>query len=253
MEEKNNQNSSSENVQLSEITRQNNLLRKLESEIRQLQQTGKVSSWLAGENIKAEAAQNAAQQGGFRQQNLRPLSTIGEPIPVPSIPPSTFGNTQIEETGGGDSCIGLALYTKAVGTPPNTTAQVWVGAGTIAGDLPSGFDPEEGKSIANSGSGDVWAQVNINETTGEITSVAVAGGGSTPNNTNTSFYYTLGYYEYSGNPPSPKVTNYGCGGIDVTVCRNWFAAEAPFYGVTMTRCSCGSSGGGGGGEGSDFN
>jgi hypothetical protein len=108
----------------------------------------------------------------------------------------------------------------------------------VAGQLPSGFDPSEGKSIASGGSGNAWAEVNINEETGEIVSVDVDGGSSTPDNTDTSFYYTLGYYEYDGN--SATVTNYGCGSIDVTVCRNWFAAEAPFYGVTMTRCGCGS-------------
>jgi hypothetical protein len=161
---------------------------------------------------------------------------------VTSLP----ADTDYYEAGGGGSCIGLALYKKTV---ENTTTQVWIGAGTVAGGLPSGFDPSEGKSIASGGSGNVWAEVNIDQYTGEIISVAVTGGASTPNNTETSFYYTIGYYEYDGN--SATVTNYGCGSIDVTVCRNWFAAEAPFYGVTMTRCGC--SGGGGGGGGSDFN
>jgi hypothetical protein len=151
-----------------------------------------------------------------------------------TLPPE---DSYFEGGGGGDSCVGLALYTKTVGTPPNTTTQVWIGAGTIAGDLPSGFDPAEGKIIASGGSGDVWAEININETTGEVVSFVVTGGGSTPNNTNTSFYYTLGYYEYDGD--SASVTNYGCGSLNVAICRNWFAAEAPFYGATMTRCGCG--------------
>jgi hypothetical protein len=64
-------------------------------------------------------------------------------------------------------------------------------------------------------------------------SVAVTGGGTTPNDTDTSFYYSLGYYEYVDE--APTVTNYGCGSLDVTVCRNWFASEAPFYGVTINR------------------
>jgi hypothetical protein len=144
--------------------------------------------------------------------------------------------------GGGGGCVGLALYVKTVGTPPNTTQQVWVGAGTVAGQLPSGFSPTDGKNIANGGSGNVWAEVNIDQETGEIVSVVVDGGSTTPENSDTAFYYTLGYYEYDGE--SPVVTNYGCGSIDVTVCRNWFAAESPFYGVTLTRCGCGGGGGG---------
>jgi hypothetical protein len=152
--------------------------------------------------------------------------------------PATLPSEDSYYEGGGGDCFGLALYTKTVGTPPNTTTEVWVGAGTVAGQLPSGFDPEEGKNIASSGSGSVWAEVNIDGTTGDIVSVAVTGGGTTPNNTDTSFYYALGYYEYDG--VSASVTNYGCGSLDATICRNWFAAEAPFYGVTINRCGCGS-------------
>jgi hypothetical protein len=129
--------------------------------------------------------------------------------------------------------VGLALYVKTVGTAPDTTQQVWVGAGTVGGEIPSGFDPLDGKNIANGGSGNVWAEVNINDETGEIVSVAVSGGGTTPENTNTSFYYTLGYYEY--NDGTPAVTNYACGSLDVVICRNWFAGNPPFYGVAFSR------------------
>jgi hypothetical protein len=103
----------------------------------------------------------------------------------------------------------------------------------VAGGIPEGLDPSYGKYLADSGSGNAWVEVNIDGNTGEIVSVAVAGGGSTPQNTNTSFYLTLGYYEYNGD--SPSITNYGCGSVEVTVCRNWFAAESPFYGVTFNR------------------
>jgi hypothetical protein len=157
--------------------------------------------------------------------------------------PSQFLQWRIIEA---KDCVGLALYTKTIQPPPDTITdpenppdiitEVRISVGTIAGDLPSGFDPEEGKFIASDGSGFVWAQVNINENTGAITLVDVTGGGQTPNNTNTSFYYTLGYYAYDNDLPS--VNNYGCGGIEVRICRNWFAAEAPFYAVTMTRCGC---------------
>jgi hypothetical protein len=135
-------------------------------------------------------------------------------------------NTELKwEAGGGVGCAGLALYTK--------DDEVWIGAGTVAGDLPSGFDSAEGKGIASSGSGDVWAEVNINDTTGDVTSVAVTGGGTTPNNTDTSFYYALGYYEYVNGIPT--VTNYGCGSLNVNICRNWFVATAPFFSVSFVR------------------
>jgi hypothetical protein len=133
--------------------------------------------------------------------------------------------------GGGGGCIGLALYTKTVGTPPNTSTEVWIGAGTVAGDLPSGFDPADGKIIASSGSGDVWAEININDS-GEITSRSVQKGVyiSDPKR------YLLGNFVYNGS--SPKVTNYGCGSVDASVCRNWYASEEPFYSMLLTRCGC---------------
>lgn len=226
------------NIQLATIASQGGPVgRKLEREIRQFQQTGRVSSWLAGETIKAEAAQNAAQQSAFRQAVIDVISIPQTPIqvgPTNSYVPQLSLKPEVsdEAAPATETCIGLALYVK--------DGDVWIGAGTVAGQIPSGFDQSDGKFIANGGSGNVWAEVNIDGDTGEIVSVSVDGGGNTPQNTNTSFYYTLGYYEYNGD--SPSITNYGCGGIEVRICRNWFAAEAPFYGVTLSRCGCGGGG-----------
>ena len=135
------------------------------------------------------------------------------------------------EGGGGGGCIGLALYTKTVGTGQSTSTQVWISAGTVAGNLPSGFDPAEGKIIASSGSGDVWAEIQVNNS-GEITSRSVQSGSYTwePER------YLLGNYVYDG--PSPQVTNYGCGSVDAAICRNWYASEEPFYNVLLNRCGC---------------
>lgn len=145
------------------------------------------------------------------------------------------------EAGGEGGCFGLGLYVKSPDSG-NGPEEVWVGAGTIANQTPSGLSETDGKNIANGGSGYVWGEVNIDQETGEIVSVDVDGGGETPENSDTAFYYTLGYYEYD--EESPTVTNYGCGSLDVVICRNWYAAEAPFYGVTITRGGNGSGGGG---------
>lgn len=229
--------SGSADIKLAEIAKLGGPVgRKLEREIRQFQQTGRVSSWLAGETLKAEAAQNAAQQSAFRQQVAEVISSPLSSIRLgPIIPPDQplYKKPEIRAEGGaGGECIGLALYTKTVGTS-NATTQVWVSAGTVAGQLPSGFNAADGKSVASSGSGDVWAKVEIDQDTGEITSVSVEGNGDTPTSTTTTTYYTLGYYEYEGT--AATVTNYGCGSIDVIICRNWFAISSPFYGITLTR------------------
>jgi hypothetical protein len=133
----------------------------------------------------------------------------------------------------GSECVGLNLYKKTVGSPPNTAIQVWIGAGTIAGQIPSGFDNIQGKFVVSSGSGLVWARVTINQSNGNLQSVSIDNGSSVPSNTNTNFHYPLGAYQYSGG--SPTITNYGCGSLDVSICRNWFRATAPFYGVSFNR------------------
>ena len=233
--------SGSADIKLAEIAKLGGPVgRKLERDIRQFQQTGRVSSWLAGETLKAEAAQNAAQQSAFRQQVVDVISSPASPILIgPIVPPNEPLNKKPEiraEGGGGSECNGLGLYTKKEGT----TTQVWVGAGSVASKQPSGFDTEKGKSVASSGSGDVWAEVTVDQETGEITSVDVGAQGNTPTNTTTKFYYTLGYYKYEGTKTT--VTNYGCGSVEAIICRNWFAAESPYYGVTLNRCGCGNYG-----------
>jgi hypothetical protein len=239
--------------------------RRIERELKKTQSTGNVSSFLKKEADSNEILKSTLatidpsfqfQQASVEyQKSLTTTSTISpldqrvqqnQPSPETVLPPRPDDNLiyslTVEDTelkwlpygeGGGSACIGLVLYTKTI----ETSQQVWISAGTVAGELPSGFDPTDGKNIANAGSGNVWAEVNIDGQTGEIVSIDVEKGTSTPENTDTAFYYTLGYYEYDSG--TPNITNYGCGGIEVRICRNWFAAESPFYGVTLTRCGCG--------------
>lgn len=235
-----------------------------ERDLRKAQSTGRVSSFLNSRSqsdetlraalgvIQASDPLSQAQatieyqqtigevDGGVRQVSAGGSdATISTETVLPPRPDDgevyflASENTELKwidsESSGSAGCVGLALYKKTIGT----TIQVWIGAGTVAGNLPSGFDPAEGKSIAIGGSGNVWAEVNVSQTTGEVLSVAVNGGGTTPNDSDTSFYYTLGNYSYTDGVPT--ITNYGCGSLDVTVCRNWFTSEAPFYGVTINR------------------
>jgi uncharacterized coiled-coil protein SlyX len=176
-----------------------------------------------------------------------PTTTPDTQSTLPDIPKFDFKETKQEsgrleddpevtqevlQGGGGSSCIGLNLYTR---TTEGGDSEVWVGAGTIAGQVPAGFDPAEGKLVASNGSGYVWAEINIRGDTGEITSVEVDSGGSVPEDNGSLFYYTMGYYEYTGSPPTASVTNYGCGSLSATICRNWFASASPYYGVTIFR------------------
>lgn len=152
------------------------------------------------------------------QQIAPPESQVLETLEAPA--PAT---TETREP----SCENLALYTK--------DGDVWIGPSSVAGQLPSGFNELDGKFIANSGSGNVYCRVTINENTGAIVSRSVESGQTIPDDSETSFYFPLGYYEYSGNPPSAKLSNYGCGAVGFSVCRNWFVSQPPFFTSSFTR------------------
>jgi hypothetical protein len=234
----------SKNVNLQEIARQGGSLgRRIEREVRRFEQTGRVSSWLAGETLKAEASQNAAQKSGFQPQSQPPQNT-NVPLPPISLLPSNYYpavpfdlKPDIRSTAtagaGVPTCIGLALYTKTVGTPP--VNEVWIGAGTVGGQQPTGFTFSDGVRVATSGSGEVYVELTINNTTGELVSVEIDEAATTPSNTSEKFRYSLGYYEYVGDPAVPTVTNYSCGSVDYALCRNWFTSTQPFYNVTFYR------------------
>lgn len=135
---------------ISEILKQGGSVgRRLEREIRRFQQTGRVSSWLAGETLKAESAQNAAQQSAFRQQVVDVITTSLPSIQIGQsnsyIPPLSL--KPIIEAEGGVSAAAAhpwdiipAIDQSSDPESPNYILRVR--AGTIAGILPENWDDE---------------------------------------------------------------------------------------------------------------
>jgi hypothetical protein len=229
------------NVNLQEIARQGGSLgRRVEREVRRFEATGKVSNWLTGETLKAEAAQNAAQQSAFRQDVIDVVSTMQAPLPLGPITPFFLPDLHrkpeiLDEGGGGGGsgetiCNGLSLYIKVDGED----FEVWIRAGIVEGEVPTGLDPLNGKRISNNGSGYVFLEVEINSITGAIESTSIEDGNSIPQNTDTKFYYAIGYYEYL-EENNPVISNYGCGPIEFTTCRNWYVADPPYFTANFSR------------------
>jgi len=140
---------------------------------------------------------------------------------------------QPEET----TCYGLGLFVKgkllAGGT--DVSYEVWINVGQVAGQIPAGMN-QSGMVMATGGSGVVWAEITVDQTKGQITSRAVKRGNSVPDDTDTKFHLGLGSYLYFNDGGKPRVSNYACGSVEAIVCRNWFAASSPFFGVTLSRC-----------------
>ena len=76
----------------------------------------------------------------------------------------------------------------------------------------------------------VYAHIVFDDVAGSFSSYGVVvSADAVPDNTLTDYYLPMsrGYRS--------SIENFGCGSIQTTACRNWFAAESPFYGVTIVR------------------
>lgn len=177
--------SGSANKQLSEIFKAGgNLGRRLEKELRQFERTGRVSNWLAGETLKAESAQNAAQQAAFRQQVTDVISTQYSPLELTS--PSEFSvlgeKPQLSPrvSGGGGSTLHPFKITSIaeIDDDGNLTGSyvVKINIGTINNVIPSNWDAEQQISGASLN----YVILSVNAAAQRITSATFSISGSPP-------------------------------------------------------------------------
>jgi len=166
--------------------------------------------------------------------------------PVKSFPSTVELEFMPIGSGGGRCPIQLFSY-KRPGTDENTPPEVWATLGNIAGltenDVPGySEDGPEGWFIASSGSGNVYIEITVDQETGSNQAVSADfviqdTAPETPQD-GTKIYVPIGSFEYDGN--SVSITPDG-GSISLQMCRNWFAAESPFFGVNYTKFGCGES------------
>lgn len=116
-----------------------------------------------------------------------------------------------------------------------STQKVKVIYSTLAGEAPTTPTPEGDFSylFTPSGTQKVYGKITINGTTGEVTTRILAAASSVPADDDTNFHVEIGTMTANGSD-SATVANARFGPIDVTICRNWFAAEAPFFGVSFS-------------------
>jgi hypothetical protein len=130
------------NVNLQEIARQGGSLgRRIEREVRRFEATGRVSSWLAGETLKAETVQNAAQQSAFRQTVVDVISTAQIPIELgPTQPLFTPLREKMQlglDTEGGG---GVSHPFKIFSIQEDGQQIVTINAGTINGIIAGNWE-----------------------------------------------------------------------------------------------------------------
>ena len=123
------------------------------------------------------------------------------------------------------------LPTKVDGSP-----KIRVVTSTLAGEPPSGFSEGDDPPylLTPSGSaGFVWGGVTIDPEDGTIVEngVFLDIGDTVPEDEDDTFYVQIGSWTLEAGVLT--VVNDRYGPIDANICRNWFAAASPFYGVTF--------------------
>lgn len=124
----------------------------------------------------------------------------------------------------GTACGNLRVFSKM--PEGQTTPHLFVGVGQV-GNVIISEDKDLGLIDSNKGKL-VLAKVTLNGTDGtyEAEIVALA---EVPEPTDTVVHFLLGAVSDEG-----SVSQTACGPVTVTVCRNWYAGEAPYFGISVS-------------------
>lgn len=135
--------------------------------------------------------------------------------------------------GSGGGAISQPFELVASGTAGDNILKVR--ESTLAGEVPSGFTAGFKEFTISDSAGVIYAKLTINSTTGAVTARAVEKASSMPSSSSTIFYEQIGSYTVTGSGGAAVISaiNARYGPIPATICRNWYAAAAPYFGVTF--------------------
>lgn len=136
---------------------------------------------------------------------------------------------------GKEDVVAASKPFQLVAFKDGATQKVKVLASTMAGDIPTTPSPDgDGNFIFTpSGTQKIYGKITINSSTGVIATRELEAGASLPADTATEFHVLIGQMKANGTD-SATVINYRYGPINAAICRIWFAAEAPFFGVNWS-------------------
>jgi hypothetical protein len=134
---------------------------------------------------------------------------------------------RVRKSAGSDesaTCGNLRVFSKS--PEGQTTPHLFVGVGQVGNVI---IDEDNDLGLIDSNKGKVvLAKVTLNGTDGtyEAEIIAMA---DAPEPTATVVHFLLGAVSDEG-----AVSQNACGPITVTVCRNWYAGEAPYFGIFVS-------------------
>lgn len=129
-------------------------------------------------------------------------------------------------TSGASACTAFLLE-------KSDTNKFTVTESTIIGETPAGFTDGLKEFTVSTADGVVYGKITIGAD-GIPETAEVLQGEDLPDDSGTEYHREIGRFhvEGTGEDAVLSITQTRCGPLEATVCRNWFAAEAPFYGVS---------------------
>lgn len=133
--------------------------------------------------------------------------------------------TQENTTRGTAACAGFRLVKSAAN-------KFTVSESTVGGLTPSGFTSGLQEFTVSTADGVIYAVLTITAA-GNPDSATIEQASTLPADTDTEFHRLIGTFHVEGTGETAvlTVTQQHCGPFDALICRNWFAAEAPFYSI----------------------
>jgi len=119
----------------------------------------------------------------------------------------------------------------------NPTPCIRVAASTLAGGSSADLGFSEGDDppyLLTPSKGVLVGGITIDGTTGDVTSRWLNIESTMPEDDGTTFYVEIGTVTDGESPGTWIVSNSRYGPVFAQICRNWYAAEAPFFGVNWS-------------------
>lgn len=150
----------------------------------------------------------------------------------PGDPGQSPGGKSPDGDSNGSSTSPFALaVTSAPGSPSTTRIRVY--PSTLAGGSSTDLGFSEGDEppfLLVPEEGILVGGITVDQQTGEVTSRSIEILSEMPADTDDTFYVEIGTIALDAGTWSVSNSRYGP--INVQICRNWYAAEEPYFGVT---------------------
>lgn len=185
-----------------------------------------------GPRAKHSATREAQSIGalGEVRRVLNKLISLLAPYQPTELTDSTGQRLEVlaRDKGRGPAVTGAEHPFTLLDASAAGAAKIRVVYGSVDGQTPSGMSAGDVPpyEITVSGVGYVFVIVTIDSGTGAITSVTLGNGATVPDNSATTFHFTIGSYSVDGS--AITLAQSVSGSLAFVTCRNWYSDPPTF-------------------------